>query len=59
MTVATRTAPGTHNPRISAQTLRNCLREVGARPLRPNVDPNLTLARYLRQIKEPAATLIS
>ena len=26
------TAPGTHNPRISAHTVTNCLREIGERP---------------------------
>ena len=27
-----RTSPGTHNPRISAKTVTNCLREIDERP---------------------------
>ena len=42
-TVTARTTPGTHNQRISDQTVRNRLREVGLRPRRPYVGPNLTL----------------
>ena len=31
-TMTASTTPGTHNPRISAQTVTNCLREIGERP---------------------------
>ena len=32
VTIIARTTPGTHNPRISAQTVTHCLREIGERP---------------------------
>ena len=32
MTMVARTTPGTHNPRISAQTVTHRLREIGERP---------------------------
>ena len=32
VTMRARTTPGTHNPRISAQTVTHCLREIGERP---------------------------
>ena len=32
MTVIARTTPGTHNPRISVQTVSNRLQEIGERP---------------------------
>ena len=31
-TIIARTTPGTHNPRISAQTVKHRLREIGERP---------------------------
>ena len=34
--------PGTHNNRISADTVRNCLREFGLRPCCPYVGMPLT-----------------
>ena len=42
-TVTARTTPGTHNQRISDQTVRKRSREIGLRPSRPYVGPNLTL----------------
>ena len=32
VTMIARTTPGTHNPRIGAQTVTNHLREIGERP---------------------------
>ena len=32
VTMVARTTPGTHNPRISAQTVTHRLREIGERP---------------------------
>ena len=32
VTMIARTTPGTHNPRISAQTVTHRLREIGERP---------------------------
>ena len=32
VTMIARTTPGTHVPRISAQTVSHCLREIGERP---------------------------
>ena len=46
-TTTARLTPGTHNPSISAQTLRNRLREAGLRACRPVVRQVLT--RHHRQ----------
>ena len=46
-TTTTRVTPGTHNPSISAQTVRNRLREAGLRACRPVVRQVLT--RHHRQ----------
>ncbi|XP_070973394.1 uncharacterized protein [Oncorhynchus clarkii lewisi] len=46
-TTAARVTPGTHNPSISAQTVRNRLREAGLRACRPGVRQVLT--RHQRQ----------
>ena len=48
-TMTARTTPGTHNPRISTQTVRNRLRENVVRPRRPYVGPNLTLRHRRNQ----------
>uniref|UniRef100_A0AAZ3QBJ4 Transposase Tc1-like domain-containing protein n=1 Tax=Oncorhynchus tshawytscha TaxID=74940 RepID=A0AAZ3QBJ4_ONCTS len=46
-TITARITPGTHNPSISAQTVRNRLREAGMRACRPVVRQVLT--RHHRQ----------
>uniref|UniRef100_A0AAZ3Q905 Transposase Tc1-like domain-containing protein n=1 Tax=Oncorhynchus tshawytscha TaxID=74940 RepID=A0AAZ3Q905_ONCTS len=47
MATTARVTPGTHNPSISAQTVRNRLREAGLRAFRPVVRQVLT--RHHRQ----------
>ena len=50
-TVTARTTPGTHNARISGQTVRNHLRENGVRPRRPYVGHKLTLGHRRNRVQ--------
>ena len=49
-TVTARTYPGTHNPWVSAKTVRNRFQEICLRPRPPVVWRNLSLVQYLRPI---------